>query len=68
MLRLHWRNRMALDFYYRMTSVPGVRSRLLACPVTQKNMHIIRTTIESARVEAQNLAVERARSERDDEE
>lgn len=64
-LRLHWRNRMALDLYHRMRSTPRVRlpRHLRDCPVMQRNFHIIATTLKSARAEMKAMVIEKARQE-----
>lgn len=48
-IKLRWQNHLMLDFYQRYKSVPGMRSRLLNCPVTQRNIRLIERTFDLAK-------------------
>lgn len=48
-LRLRYENHLMLDFYQRYKSVPGMRSKLLDCAVTQRNLMIITRAFDVAK-------------------
>lgn len=65
-LKLHWRNRRALDFYQRMKAMPKatIPRKLRDCHVTQRNFYLIGQVMKAARSEIKANAIEEARKER----
>jgi hypothetical protein len=65
-LKLHWRNRRALDFYQRMkaSSRAAMPKHLRDCHVTQRNFFLIDQVLKTARAEIRANAIEDARKER----
>lgn len=60
-LRLRLENRLMLDFYHRFKSCPTMRSRLLDCPVTQRNIRLIDNVFELAKAKLMRRAQKKAR-------
>lgn len=65
-LKLHWRNRRALDFYQRMkaSSRAFMPKQLRECHITQRNFFLIDQVLKTARAEIRANAIEEARKER----
>lgn len=65
-LKLHWRNRRAMDFYQRMKGMPkaSVPKHLRSCSVMQRNFYLISQVMKAARAELKANAMEEARKER----
>lgn len=64
-LKLTWANRKMLDFYQRYKSVPNMQSKLLDCPITQRNIRLIDQTMELAKAKYAQRARRRAKRERE---
>jgi hypothetical protein len=59
-LKLSDRNRRFVDFYYRVHA-SGMRHPLLDCPVTQRNMRIVDSAIELAKIAISKRAMRKLR-------
>lgn len=59
-LKLSERNRRFVDFYYRVRA-SGMRHPLLDCPITQRNMRIVDSAIELAKIAISKRTMKRLR-------
>lgn len=57
---LSFQARQMLDFYWRFKSNPNMRSRLLDCPLTQRNIRFVDNVYETARAKIMSRARRKA--------